>query len=367
MRTRPRSRGQLRNRTVGASLRQYAAVSIAVAVFVVAAVYGISMLSGRSAADGSSATAAPAASSEGAASTPATTGVEVPSVVGLSMDEARVVLDAAGLGYQSRAQDATATGSALVVVDQDPVSGVLALAGRSVVLTVREGSAAVRSLGTSGDNASKKRVRGVVCIDPGHQAFADITPEPIGPKSKKTKHRVTGGATGVATRIPEYELTLQISTNLKRQLEERGIEVVMTRTTSDVNISNSERAKIANKAKADLFVRVHCDGSPDSEAAGISTLYPGKNRWTKPIARRSRTAALLVQESVVDATGAIDRGVTPRTNLSGFNWAKVPSVLVECGFLSNPVEDRLLASPHYQDKLARGIADGVVDFLEEDL
>jgi len=53
-------------------------------------------------------------------------------------------------------------------------------------------------------------------------------------------------------------------------------------------------------------------------------------------------------------------------DLSGFNWSTVPTVLVECGFLSNPVEDRLLASPHYQDKLATGIADGVMAYLEQE-
>ena len=152
--------------------------------------------------------------------------------------------------------------------------------------------------------------------------------------------------------------------NLKEALERRGVKVVMTRTTNDVNLSNSERARIANRAKADLFVRVHGDGSPDSSTAGITTLYPGKTKWTAATSEPSRRAAQLVHRAVVAQTGAADRGVVARTDLSGFNYAVVPSILIECGFLSNPVEDKLLSSPHYQDKLAEGMAKGIVRYLE---
>ncbi len=201
-------------------------------------------------------------------------------------------------------------------------------------------------------------------IDPGHQARSNSAPEPIGPGAKEVKPKVSGGATGVKTRIPEYEIVLQISMNLKKRLEAQGVKVVMTRSTNDVNLSNSERADIANRAKADLFVRVHGDGSPDSKTAGISTLYPGKNRWTKAITAQSKQAARMVQAAAIGATGAVDRGIVARQDLSGFNYAKVPSILVETGFLSNSVEDRLLSSPHYQDKVAQGMAAGIMEYLE---
>ncbi len=108
----------------------------------------------------------------------------------------------------------------------------------------------------------------VVCIDPGHQKRSNMSAEPIGPGSDEGKPKVTGGTTGVKTRLPEHEVTLQISMNLKERLEEAGVKVVMTRTTNDVDVSNSERAAIANKAKADLFVRIHADGSPDQKKSG---------------------------------------------------------------------------------------------------
>jgi len=295
----------------------------------------------------------------------ASTTVEVPSVAGLTLEDAELMLGAAGFGVQVVAKGvATGTADASTVTEQDPGAGELVDQGVTVTLTVPKAAKPKLIANTA---AKKPRESGlVVCIDPGHQAHGDSGPEPIGPGSSTMKPSVTGGATGVETRIPEYELALQIAMNLKARLESRGVKVVMTRTTNDVNLSNSERAAIANKASADLFVRVHCDGSPERDTVGFSTLFPAPNIWTKPISAPSRRAAALIQSSAVRATGAVDRGVIGRTDLSGFNYAKVASVLVECGFVSNPVEDRLLSSPHYQDKVAEGIADGAMAYLEGD-
>lgn len=289
----------------------------------------------------------------------ASSAVEVPDVVGQSLDEARLVLEAAGLGVRVITDGATSTPSP-EITSQDPSSGTVASAGAVVAVTV---PARVSAAPKKKDKAPKETW--VVCVDPGHQEDSDSSPEPIGPGAKQTKPAVTGGTTGASTGIPEYEIALQISMNLKQRLEDRGVKVVMTRTTNDVALSNSERAAVANKQKADLFVRVHGDGNPDSKMAGISTLYPGPNRWTGDTTAPSKRAAQLVQRSVVAATGAVDRGIKPRTDISGFNYAEMPSVLIETGFMSNPVEDKLLASPHYQDKLAIGMADGIVAYLRQ--
>ena len=275
--------------------------------------------------------------------------VEVPNVVGRAGGEAMGLLTAAGLRIS------TPIDNAVKVTGQDPEAGSVVASGTIISLSV---SAVPPAQAKSTDPTPV-----VVCIDPGHQAHSDTKKEPVGPGSSETKARVAGGATGVTTRIPEYEIALQISTNLKRRLEAAGVKVVMTRTTNDVSISNAERAQIANAAKADLFVRIHGNGSPESSAAGISTLYPGSTPWTKPISERSRQAADIIQRSTLTATGAPNDGVTARTDLAGFNWATVPSVLVECGYLSNPVEDKLLSSPQYQDKVAMGIAAGVLRYL----
>ncbi len=289
--------------------------------------------------------------------------VEVPPLSGLSLTEAETVLSAADLAIRVRSEGSLSEHGVLLVVDQEPAAGVLTDASSSITVTVRSVEPTATEATEKPDEDAAPEY--VVCIDPGHQARADATPEPVGPGSKTVKPSVSGGATGVKTRVPEYEIAMQISMNLKQELEARGVKVVMTRTTNDVNLSNSERAMIANRAEADLLIRIHGDGSPEASTAGLSTLYPAKNKWTSPVASDSQRAARLIQSAAIGATGAVDRGIKQRGDLTGFNWSEVPSVLVECGFLSNPVEDRLLASPHYQDKLARGIADGALRFLGE--
>jgi N-acetylmuramoyl-L-alanine amidase len=281
---------------------------------------------------------------------------EVPRVIGSTLAEARVVLSAAG--FRVVLLSGSDVGTQSVVSSQRPDPGTVAPASSVVTLTTVASAAPTTTVSAS----SRRRI---VVIDPGHQAHSDSSPEPIGPGSKITKPAVSGGTTGVETDIPEFEIALQIATNLSRRLEAAGVEVVMTRTTNDVNISNAQRAAIANKAGADLFVRVHADGSPDRGRSGISTLYPASNSWTKTTWQRSQRAAAAVQAATVRETQAVDLGIVARGDISGFNYARMPSVLIECGFMSNPVEDRLLASPRYQDKLAEGISEGVLRYLSE--
>lgn len=204
---------------------------------------------------------------------------------------------------------------------------------------------------------------GVVVIDPGHQAKQIKTPEPIGPGSSQKKPGTSTGTSGVVTRKPESELALEVSLKLRSELQKRGVKVIMTRTTQNVSLTNSQRAAIANKAHADLFIRIHADGSTDRSRRGIQTLIPAPNKWTKPIVKQSTIAGRDVQSAVLRTTGAIDLGVTPRGDITGFNWSKVPTTLVEVGFMSNPVEDRLLSTQAYQRKLAVGMANGVVTYL----
>lgn len=209
----------------------------------------------------------------------------------------------------------------------------------------------------------KKSANFIVCIDPGHQRRGDLSLEPIAPGSSKTKPKVTGGATGITTRTPEYEITLKISILLKNLLESKGIKVVMTRTTNEVNVSNIERAQIANKAKVNLFVRIHADGSTDSSVNGISALYPANSSLSSSIYSESKKAAELIQESLVRDTGRKDNGIKQRSDLSGFNWSKVPVILVESGFLSNREEDLRLNTSDEQKRIAQGITEGITKFM----
>jgi N-acetylmuramoyl-L-alanine amidase len=205
----------------------------------------------------------------------------------------------------------------------------------------------------------------VVVIDPGHQAKGDHSLEPIGPGSTTKKDKVSDGTAGVTTGVPESRLVLAVSLKLKESLESHGIRVVMTRTSQEVNVSNIERAQIGNRAKADLVVRVHADGSTTSSTTGIHVLYPATIKgWTDDIAKPSAQAAAIMQKRLIAATGAVDRGLDERRDMTGFNWSDVPVVLPEIGFMTNPGEDRLLATAAYQDKIVKGLTQAILEYLE---
>ncbi|MBI5231556.1 MAG: N-acetylmuramoyl-L-alanine amidase [Coriobacteriales bacterium] len=205
---------------------------------------------------------------------------------------------------------------------------------------------------------------GVVVIDPGHQANGDSSTEPIGPGASQRKPKVTTGASGVSTGQTESSLNLKVSLRLRDELKSRGVKVIMVRTKQGVNIANSERAAVANRNHADLFIRIHADSIDSRSRSGLSTLVPAKNQWTGPIVKKSTQAGRDVHNAVIAATGATDRGIVPRSDMSGFNWSKRPCLIVEMGFLSNPAEDRKLATSSYQNKIADGLADGVVKYLK---
>lgn len=353
---------QTRKREQRRFVARFALVVVAAVVGVAAAVCGVTWVAkSRSAKSVVGVTAAqrPVAVSSMTAETNATV-AEVPSVVGLSLDEAEIVLRAVGLTLV-RSDEGTTASSRPAITSQTPAPKALAKLGSVVEVGV---PVFVGSAGRPESSATKKGRIYVVCIDPGHQAHTDQGLEPLGPGSSVLKPKVTGGSTGVVSGVPEYEIALEIATNLQARLEAAGVKVVMTRTTNDVDISNSERAKIADDAKADLFIRIHADGNTDPNSCGVSSAYPASNTWTKPIYSASKRAARVIQASLVRTTNAVDNGALERSDIAGFNWSTVPAVLVEAGCLSNVVEDRLLSSPQYQDRVADGIAQGTLTFLQ---
>jgi N-acetylmuramoyl-L-alanine amidase len=203
----------------------------------------------------------------------------------------------------------------------------------------------------------------VIVIDPGHQAHADYGLEPIGPGSSRAKAKVSSGTSSALTGVPESQVALEVGLKLRDALSALGIKVVMTRTSQDVDIPNSVRAQIGNTAGADLTIRLHCNGGGRS-AHGLFTLYPASIKgWTDDIFAASKRAAIIVQRDLIAATGAQDRGVQERSDLTGFNWSDVPVVLVEMGFMSNAAEDTQLRSGAYQDKIVQGFVAAVVEYL----
>ncbi len=205
----------------------------------------------------------------------------------------------------------------------------------------------------------------VVVLDPGHDLRVNLDTEPIGPGSAVRKVKDGGGTRGVVSGLSEAELNLRVALRLRRLLERAGVRVVMTRTkTAGTSMGNIARVRIANRSGADLFLRIHADGSTDRSVRGTHTLYPALRRgWTDDVHGASRRAARLVQSEVVGALGFPDRGLQERSNFTGFNWSDVPVILVEMGFMTNPIEDRLLATAAYQRRVALGLCRGTLRFL----
>ena len=204
--------------------------------------------------------------------------------------------------------------------------------------------------------------RPVVVVDPGHDRLANPETEPIGPGSATRKIKDGGGTGGVVTGIREADLVLDVSLRLTRLLRAAGVDVVLTRTrTEGRSMGNIARARIANRAGAALFLRVHADGHPSSAARGTHTLVPALQAgWTDDVHAASRRAAVAVQRELVRALGFPDRGIQERSDFTGFNWADVPVILVELGFMTNPTEDRELARPATRQRAAAGLCRGTL-------
>lgn len=204
-----------------------------------------------------------------------------------------------------------------------------------------------------------------VVIDPGHDLRANLATEPIGPGSAIRKIKDGGGTRGVVTGIREADLVLDVSLRLRRLLRDAGVRVVMTRTrTASMSMGNVARARIANRVGAALFLRVHADGHADRRVRGSHTLAPALRRgWTDDVYAASRRAARLVQAELVRASRFPDRGITERSDFTGFNWADVPAIMVEMGFMTSPVEDRELARPPVRARIALGLCRGVLRVL----
>jgi N-acetylmuramoyl-L-alanine amidase len=223
----------------------------------------------------------------------------------------------------------------------------------------------VAALGVISFPAGAAKPPPVVVIDPGHDLRANSETEPIGPGSTTLKIKDGGGTSGVVSGLREAELNLRVALRLRSLLERAGVDVVMTRTTTTrTSMGNIARARIANRADAALFLRIHADGSTDRTARGTHTLYPALRRgWTDDVYVESKRAARIVQRDLRNALGFPDRGLQERTDFTGFNWADVPVILVEMGFMSNPTEDRLLATPAYQRRAAVGLCRGTLRYL----
>ena len=205
----------------------------------------------------------------------------------------------------------------------------------------------------------------VIVLDPGHSAVVATGTEPLGPGSSEQKAADASGTSGVSSGIPEYELTLNISVQLKEVLEQRGYQVVLTRESNNVPISCVQRAEVANNLNADAYVRIHANGSENSDANGAMTICTTPNNpYNGSIYGESKALSEAILDKYCEVTGCNKEYVWETDTMSGNNWSQVPVTIVEMGYMTNPEEDVLMQTAEYQQKMVHGIADGIDAYME---
>jgi N-acetylmuramoyl-L-alanine amidase len=192
-----------------------------------------------------------------------------------------------------------------------------------------------------------------VVIDPGHGGRDD-------------------GARGNG--LVEKELTLDVATRTEKLLKQFGFQTVLTRS-DDTYVGLAERAAIANRIDNSIFVSIHFNhayGGTGIETFFASQKVPPETSWTwvgffskpKPASMdNGETLAGFIQASMVMRTDATNRGIRGRP-LFVVRHTRSPAVLVECGFISNPFEARLIANTEYRDRLAKALAEGVMSYTK---
>lgn len=172
------------------------------------------------------------------------------------------------------------------------------------------------------------------------------------------------GSIGLDTGVHEDELNLQVARFVAQKLGEKGYYVFMTRMGSyAVAETKNEDMRLRKEfMKLDIFdaaISIHMNSYPDDRSVDGTRLFYYKE------GTKGQTLATIILDEICKATGQRNRG-TNSGDLMVVREPVAPSALVECGFISNANEERLLANPNYQEKLAQAVADGVEKFFNSD-
>lgn len=208
----------------------------------------------------------------------------------------------------------------------------------------------------------------IVGIDPGHQSYSvDMSDqEPLGPGSSEMKAKASTGTEGVYTGLPEYQLNLDVSLKLRDILEDRGYQVVMTRTDNDTAISNKERAQYVAEMGAEIYVRIHANGEESRTVSGALGMAPSPdNPYVGELSEQSQLLSQCILDSYCEATEFKNLGVDFYDNMTGINWSTVPVTILEMGFMTFESDDRQMSDEAFQEKMAEGIADGIDEYFRE--
>ena len=210
------------------------------------------------------------------------------------------------------------------------------------------------------DNDSNEENSNItIVIDPGHSSTGTSGNEPVSPNSSTTKLKDGLGATGSYTNIPEHKTNMSVALLVKKELTSKGYNVILTKQDVAESKSNIERADVGNKNNADLVVRIHADSAENSSISGASMHVSGNNEYTSSFYKISKSYGTTILNTYVDEIGIKNRGVIERNDLTGFNWSKVPVVLIEMGFLSNKEDDNFVSNTANHPKIAKAISDGI--------
>ena len=205
------------------------------------------------------------------------------------------------------------------------------------------------------EKAASQDEKIIVAIDASHQEKGgDLEEEePIGPDAEEKAKGFSEGTSGTVSGLTEAELNLSVAEKLKKQLEDRGYEVYMTRDNKESDLSESERAKNVNASGAQILISLHANGGEDSTENGVEVMAPSyENPYWK-----DRTGIIL--QSYCEETGLNAKGLYNVDNQILLNWSEIPSVVLEMGFMSNESDDAYMAEEEHQQKMAEGIADGI--------
>lgn len=198
-------------------------------------------------------------------------------------------------------------------------------------------------------------------IDAGHQGEADQTLEPIAPGSAMLRYAMTDGCFGIRTNTPESLINLDISLILSDLLSRLGAEVVSSRESNEVSISNAKRAELMNSSGVDFWLRIHCDHSSDPTLFGARILVPNSIRNLN-ISVRSAFLGRCIITNFCAAVGTVSLLSRSLTGETGFNWSSVPVAALELGYLSNAASDLALSNPEYRRRCAEGVLFGIAEY-----
>ena len=185
----------------------------------------------------------------------------------------------------------------------------------------------------------KKEMVPLVVIDAGHGGFD------LGTHSKSYEEK------GVCLKTAIY---------LRKYLEKAGYHVIMTRSR-DEYLPLKKRAEIANQAKSQILISIHCNSAKNTSAKGIEIFYTQKTEpWR---AKKSKELAQCVLSSLLSQTGADSRGIK-EGNFCVIRETKMPSILIEAGFLTNDEERKKLSNDFYLDTVAKSITTGIDNYFK---